>query len=82
MDLPHACVEVEDEDGGLRTVDIAKAQLAARLSADTGAFQDLCLGSVYNKVIPSTAAGQASFGAHACGSGTPVHVRADIRSLR
>jgi hypothetical protein len=82
LDLPHACVEVEDEDGTLRTVDIAKAQLAARLAANTEAFQELCFGSIYNKVIPSTAAGAASFGSHACGSPQPAHVRADIRSLR
>jgi hypothetical protein len=82
LDLPHACVEVEDEDGALRTVDIAKAQLAARLSPKTGAFQDLCLGSIYNKVIPSTAAGNASFGRHECGSPLPVRVYADIRATR
>ncbi|WP_424890386.1 hypothetical protein [Streptomyces sp. XH2] len=82
LDLPHACVEVEDEDGALKTVDIAKAQLAARLSPDTGDFQELCLGSVYNKVIPSTASGNASFAYHECGSQLPVQVRADIRSLR
>jgi hypothetical protein len=82
LDLPHACVEVQDEDGALKSVDIAKAQLAARLSADTTAFQELCLGSVYNKVIPSTASGNAPFGSHECGSPLPVHVRADIRSAR
>ncbi|MFI6403204.1 hypothetical protein [Streptomyces sp. NPDC050548] len=82
LDLPHACVEVEDDDGALRTVDIAKAQLAARLSANTEEFQELCLGSVYNKVIPSTAAGNSSFGSHECGSGLPVHVNADIRHER
>ncbi|GGW42079.1 hypothetical protein GCM10010503_17990 [Streptomyces lucensis JCM 4490] len=82
LDLPHACVEVEDEDGALRTVDIAKAQLAARLSPDTGAFQELCVGSIYNKVIPSTASGNASFGHHECGSPLPVQVRADIRAAR
>ncbi|WP_405792664.1 hypothetical protein [Streptomyces sp. NBC_01506] len=82
LDLPHACVEVEDEDGVLKSVDIAKAQLAARLSPDTKEFQDLCLGSTYNKVIQSTASGNASFGCHECGSQVPVHVRADIRSAR
>ncbi|MER5546376.1 hypothetical protein ABT072_28925 [Streptomyces sp. NPDC002589] len=81
LDLPHACVEVVDDDGVLKTVDIAKAQLAARLSPDTGDFQELCLGSVYNKVIPSTASGNASFGHHECGSPQPVQVRADIRSM-
>ena len=82
LDLPHACVEVEDDDGALKTVDIAKAQLAARLSPDTGEFQDLCLGSIYNKVIPSTASGNAPFGYHECGSRLPAQVRADIRSVR
>jgi hypothetical protein len=82
LDLPHACVEVEDDDGTLKTIDIAKSQLAARLSASTGDFQELCLGSIYNKVIPSTASGNAALGYHACGSKTPVHVRADIRSVR
>ncbi|WP_328791369.1 MULTISPECIES: hypothetical protein [unclassified Streptomyces] len=82
LDLPHACVEVEDEDGVLKSVDIAKAQLAARLSSDTEDFQELCLGSTYNKVIQSTASGNASFGYHACGSPVPAHVRADIRSAR
>jgi len=82
LDLPHACVEVEDDDGRLKTIDIAKAQMAARLSADTGAFQELCLGSIYNKVIPSTASGNAPLGYHECGSQTPAHVRADIRSVR
>ncbi|MCK9893443.1 hypothetical protein [Frankia sp. AgB32] len=82
LDLPHACVEVEDDDGRLRTIDIAKALLAARLSASTDDFQELCLGSIYNKVIPSTAAGGAPLGYHECGSRTPVHVRADIRSVR
>jgi hypothetical protein len=82
LDLPHACVEVEDDDNTLKTVDIAKAQLAARLSPDTGEFQELCLGSIYNKVIPSTASGNASFGYHECGSRLPVQVRADIRSAR
>ncbi|WP_329172234.1 MULTISPECIES: hypothetical protein [unclassified Streptomyces] len=82
LDLPHACVEVQDDDGTYKTVDIAKAQLAARLSPNTGDFQELCLGSIYNKVIPSTASGNASFGYHECGSQLPVHVRADIRSAR
>ncbi|CAM3923675.1 hypothetical protein NORO109296_13670 [Nocardiopsis rhodophaea] len=79
LDLPHACVEVADDDGALKTVDIAKAQLAARLSTKTEAFQELCLGSIYNKVIPSTASGNASFGYHECGSRLPVQVRTDIR---
>lgn len=82
LDLPHACVEVEDDDGATRTVDIAKAQLAARLSPDTGPFQELCLGSIYNKVIPSTASGNAAFGHHECGSPLPIQVRADIRPAR
>ncbi|MFD8011484.1 hypothetical protein [Streptomyces sp. NPDC058955] len=82
LDLPHACVEVEDEDGVLKSVDIAKAQLAARLSPDTKDFQELCLGSTYNKVIHSTASGNAAFGRHECGSPVPAHVRADIRSAR
>jgi hypothetical protein len=82
LDLPHACVEVEDDDGALRTVDIAKSQLAARLSPNTGEFQELCLGSIYNKVIPSTASGSAAFGYHECGSLVPAQVRADIRSVR
>ncbi|MFF2012669.1 hypothetical protein ACFVWY_26835 [Streptomyces sp. NPDC058195] len=82
LDLPHACVEVEDDDGVFKTVDIAKAQLAARLSSNTGEFQELCLGSIYNKVIPSTASGNAGFATHACGSQIPVEVRADIQSLR
>lgn len=82
LDLPHACVEVEDDDGALKTVDIAKAQLAARLSPNTGEFQELCLGSIYNKVIPSTATGNASFGYHECGSRLPAQVRADIQSVR
>lgn len=82
LDLPHACVEVTDDDGSLKTVDIAKAQLAARLSPDTKAFQELCLGSIYNKVIPSTASGNASFGYHECGSPQPAQVHADIQSVR
>ena len=82
LDLPHACVEVQDDDGALRTVDIAKAQLAARLSPNTEEFQELCLGSIYNKVIPSTASGNAPLGYHECGSPLPVQVRADIRSVR
>lgn len=82
LDLPHACVEVEDDDGRFKTIDIAKAQLAARLSSSTGEFQELCIGSIYNKVIPSTASGNASLGYHDCGSRTPVHVHADIRSAR
>ncbi|MBB5936390.1 hypothetical protein [Streptomyces zagrosensis] len=82
LDLPHACVEVEDDDGVIKTVDIAKAQLAARLSPNTGDFRELCVGSIYNKVIPSTASGNASFATHECGSRLPVHVRADIRSVR
>lgn len=82
LDLPHACVEVEDDDGAVRTVDIAKSQLAARLSENTEEFQELCLGSVYNKVIPSTASGNEPFGRHECGSAAPAQVRADIRSVR
>ncbi|GGV19548.1 hypothetical protein GCM10010260_69250 [Streptomyces filipinensis] len=82
LDLPHACVEVEDDDGVLKTVDIAKAQLAARLSPDTADFQDLCVGSVYNKVIASTASGGAPFASHGCGSELPAGVRADIRAVR
>jgi hypothetical protein len=82
LDLPHACVEVTDDDGSLKTVDIAKSQLAARLSPDTGEFQELCLGSIYNKVIPSTAFGNAPFGYHECGSPLPVNVRADIQAVR
>ncbi len=82
LDLPHACVMVEDDDGALKTIDIAKAQLAARLSPDTGEFQELCLGSIYNKVIPSTASGDAPFGHHECGSREPAQVRADIQAAR
>jgi hypothetical protein len=81
LDLPHASVEVEDDDGRVKTIDIAKAQLAARLSASTREFQELCLGSIYNKVIPSTASGNAALARHECGSQTPVQVRADIRSV-
>lgn len=81
LDLPHASVDVEDDDGAWRTVDIAKAQLAARLSEQTREFQELCLGSIYNKVIPSTAAGDAPLAHHACGSAAPVHVSANIRSV-
>jgi hypothetical protein len=82
LDLPHACVEVEDDDGSLRTIDIAKAQLTARLSPNTREFQELCLGSIYNKVIPSTASGSAPFGYHECGSRLPAQVHADIRAVR
>ncbi|MET7467446.1 hypothetical protein ACFYON_05790 [Micromonospora sp. NPDC005686] len=82
LDLPHASVEVEDDDGRIKAIDIAKAQLAARLSANTGEFQELCLGSIYNKVIPSTASGDAALAHHECGSRGPVHVRADIRSVQ
>ncbi|HEV2634123.1 MAG TPA: hypothetical protein VGX23_03180 [Actinocrinis sp.] len=81
LDLPHAFVEVADEDGTPKIIDIAKAQLAARLSASTGEFQELCLGSIYNKVIPSTASGNAALAYHGCGARTPVHVRADIRAV-
>ncbi|MEV7612170.1 hypothetical protein [Streptomyces sp. NPDC089799] len=82
LDLPHASVELEDDDGKVKTIDIAKSQLAARLPGNTGRFRELCLGSIYNKVIPSTARGNAALGHHECGSRTPVHVRADIRSVR
>ncbi|MGW0770445.1 hypothetical protein [Streptomyces sp. NPDC002676] len=82
LDLPHASVELEDDDGRVKTIDIAKSQLAARLSGNTGGFRELCLGSIYNKVIPSTARGNAALGYHECGSPTPVLVRADIRSVR
>jgi hypothetical protein len=82
LDLPHACVEVEDDDGAVKTVDIAKAQLAARLSPDTEQFQELCLGSIYNKVIPSTASGNAPFGYHDCGSQLPIQVHTDIQAVR
>ncbi|MFI5793626.1 hypothetical protein [Streptomyces sp. NPDC051677] len=51
LDLPHACVEVEDDDGALKTVDIAKAQPAARLSSNAGEFQELCLGSITTNVV-------------------------------
>ncbi len=82
LDLPHACVEVEDDDGAVKTVDIAKSQLAARLSPDTEQFQELCLGSIYNKVIPSTASGNAPFGYHDCGSQLPIQVHTDIQAVR
>ncbi|WP_197321898.1 hypothetical protein [Saccharomonospora sp. NB11] len=82
LDLPHACVEVIDDDGAVKTVDIAKAQLAARLSANTAQFQELCLGSIYNKVIPSTASGNAPFGYHDCASPKAVQVYSDIRPAR
>ncbi|MFE2104596.1 hypothetical protein ACFXAF_01790 [Kitasatospora sp. NPDC059463] len=82
LDLPHASVELEDDDGKVKTIDIAKSQLAARLPGNTGEFRELCLGSIYNKVIPSTAQGNAPLGHHECGSRTPLHVRADIRSVR
>ncbi|MET7641822.1 hypothetical protein [Streptomyces sp. NPDC005438] len=82
LDLPHACVEVTDDDGVVKTVDIAKAQLAARLAKNTEEFQELCLGSIYNKVILSTASGDMPLGHHDCGSRMPVQVRADIQSVR
>ncbi|MBQ0826583.1 hypothetical protein [Streptomyces tagetis] len=82
LDLPHACVEVLDEDGVLKSIDIAKAQLAARLSADTEEFRELCLGSIHNKAIPSTASANAPLARHACGSRVPVEVRSDIRAVR
>jgi hypothetical protein len=82
LDLPHACVEVTDDDGRVKTVDIAKAQLAARLADNTGEFQELCLGSIYNKVILSTASGDVPLSQHGCGSQSPVKVRADVQSVR
>ena len=80
LELPHAWVEVVDSDGVLKVVDIATALLARR-QLGTENFQKLCIGTPFNRVIPSTSEADDPVVRHACvsPSDTQVDVRTQIR---
>lgn len=83
VDLPHAWVEVVDDDGHPKAVDVTTAQLAAQLSPETKAFQELCVGSAFNRVVLSEGLAADPFATHACrGEQSQVLVHSDIRAVR
>lgn len=81
LDLPHAWVEVIDDDEQLRVVDLATAQLARRISPETEPFQELCLGSAINRVVPSSCPAEAPLAVHHCAANTTVRARSVIRPV-
>ncbi|MEV6980304.1 hypothetical protein AB0M95_03445 [Sphaerisporangium sp. NPDC051017] len=80
-EVPYAWVEVIDDDGRPKAVDVTTPQLAARFSPGAQVFQDLCVGSAFNRVVLCDGLADEPLAAHACG-GDParVVVRSDIRA--
>lgn len=79
MDLPHAWVEVIDDDGVTKAIDVATALLSLKVP-HSQQFRDLCLGTPFNRVIASNTAADRPLATHACADrAEAVGVVTDIR---
>lgn len=82
LDLPHAWVEVVDDDGELKAIDPASSLLATKVPSSEE-FQELCLGTPFNRVIPASVLADAPLARHLCGApDDSVDVRTEIRSQK
>ncbi|OOK65402.1 hypothetical protein BZL29_7744 [Mycobacterium kansasii] len=62
----HAWIEVLDEDGQWKAIDLALRALAAILYPDHRAFQEFCLGSRLNRLLPTECPIDRPLVSHVC----------------
>jgi hypothetical protein len=65
---PHAWLEVVDDDGCVKTIDIALHASAGQVYPDHTAFRDFCLGSRCNRLIETACPTDREIIEHTCGS--------------
>ncbi len=65
---PHAWLEVVDDDGAVKTIDIALRASAGQVYPELTAFQDFCLGSRCNRLIETGCPTDREIVEHTCGS--------------
>lgn len=65
---PHAWLEVVDDDGCVKTIDIALHASAGQVYPELTAFQDFCLGSRCNRLIETACPTDRELVEHTCGS--------------
>lgn len=83
MDLDHAWLEVQDDDGATKPVDVVLALLTRLLSGDRERFVDFCMGSSLNRVLPAVGRAEAPLAVHTCDAATrPARLASAIRSNR
>ncbi|MBM7075407.1 hypothetical protein [Micromonospora humida] len=83
MDLDHAWLEVRDDDGRIKAVDPVMALLARLLPGDRTAFEEFCIGSSLNRVLPCACRAEGPMAVHHCGGRTrPLAVGTTIKPLR
>lgn len=79
LDLPHAWVEVVDDDGHLKAISLATSLLARKVHG-SNEFREVCIGTPFNRVIPAHVAADAPLVRHSCGASEgSLEVRTDIR---
>jgi len=80
LDLPHSWLEVVDSDGHTKVVDPAFILLAEHAVNPHPSFVKACVGSWFNKVLPTHHEADQPVVQHACGDPpcTP-HIRINVR---
>ncbi|TNH29627.1 hypothetical protein FHG89_11505 [Micromonospora orduensis] len=73
VNVSHGWLEVRDEDGAIKTVDLILPQLAGLLAPGSGAYRQLASGSLINRVIRADCPADQPLVTHRHGAG-PVDV--------
>lgn len=68
MDLDHAWVEVRDDDGDVKVIDLTMALLARLMPGPGDDFVEFCKGSNLNRLLPSACRAETSIALHSCGN--------------
>jgi hypothetical protein len=83
LDLVHAWLEVEDEDGVTKIVDPIFVLLAELARDPHPELPALCMGSQTNRLLPTTRRAGEPLERHVCGGGeSPVEKRTTILPAR
>ena len=72
MSVEHAWVEFRDADGVWKFLDPILAVVAHRAGTPRPEFDDFCLGSIGNRLIPWDRGAQEALAVHQCGSSAAV----------
>lgn len=83
LDLVHAWVEVEDEDGETKVVDPIFVLLSELAASPHPELPELCLGSITNRLLPTARAAGEPLEHHVCGGAeVPLAKRTTILPAR
>lgn len=81
LDLGHAWLEVEDDDGQTKVIDTVFALLAEQLAPSAHPqFAQLCIGSEMNRLLPTSHRADEPLVRHWCGGRErPARTRTEVR---